>query len=76
LQVLLHGPGADIDRVGHGQPGHRERGTTSDGQPGIGVDASVALQAGKTVTWVVLPDDSSGVASGSPSLHIFAVTIQ
>jgi hypothetical protein len=40
------------------------------------VDASVALQAGKTVTWVVLPDDSSGVASGSPSLHIFAVTIQ
>jgi hypothetical protein len=28
------------------------------------------------VTWVVLPDDSSGVASGSPSLHIFAVTIQ
>jgi hypothetical protein len=39
-------------------------------------DASVALQAGKTVTRVVLPDVSSGVVSGSPSLHIFAVTIR
>jgi hypothetical protein len=39
-------------------------------------DASVALQAGKTVTRVVLPDVSSGVASGSQSLHVFAVTIQ
>ena len=36
----------------------------------------MAWQVGKTVTRVVLPDVSSGVASGSPSLHIFAVTIQ
>lgn len=39
-------------------------------------NASVALQAGKAASRVVLPDISSGVASGSPSLHIFAVTIQ
>jgi len=38
-------------------------------------DASVPLQAGKTVSMIVLPDVSSGVTSGSPSLHIFAVTI-
>jgi hypothetical protein len=39
-------------------------------------DASVAFQAGVAVTRVVLLDVSSAVASGSPSLHIFAVTIQ
>jgi len=38
-------------------------------------DASVPLQAGKTVTQVILPDLSSGVASGSPSLRIFAIKI-
>jgi hypothetical protein len=36
----------------------------------------MALQAGKTVTLVVLPDVGSGVTFGSPSLHIFAVTIR
>jgi hypothetical protein len=38
--------------------------------------ASVALQAGKTVTRVVLPDVGSGVTPGSPFLHISAVTIR
>ena len=39
-------------------------------------DASVALQAGETVSQVVLPDVSSEVASGTSSVHIIAVTIQ
>jgi hypothetical protein len=33
------------------------------------------VRAGKTVTQVILPDLSSGVASGSPSLHIFQIKI-
>ena len=36
---------------------------------------SVTLDPAKTVTRIVLPDVSSGVTSGSPSLHIFAATI-
>jgi hypothetical protein len=37
--------------------------------------ASAQLQQGKTVSMVVLPDISSGVASGTAALHIFAVAI-
>jgi hypothetical protein len=55
---------------------YRNRATGQNSLPVCVYDASVPLQAGKTVTRVVLPDVSSGVASGSPSLHIFAVTIQ
>jgi hypothetical protein len=34
---------------------------------------SVPLQAGKTVSTIVLPNVSHGVTSGSPAMHIFAV---
>ena len=37
--------------------------------------ASVALQAGKTVRYVTLPDVSQGAVQGSPAMHIFAVSI-
>jgi hypothetical protein len=55
---------------------YRNRASGQNSLPVCVYDASVALQAGKAVSRVVLPDVSSGVASGSPSLHIFAVTIQ
>jgi hypothetical protein len=55
---------------------YRNRASGQNPLPVCVYDASVALQAGKAVSRVVLPDVSSGVASGSPSLHIFAVTIQ
>ena len=38
-------------------------------------DASAQLTQGKTVSMVVLPDISSGVASGTAALHVFAVAI-
>jgi hypothetical protein len=38
-------------------------------------DASVPLTTGKTVSYVVLPDVSSGVRSDVPAMHVFAVTI-
>jgi hypothetical protein len=34
--------------------------------------ASSPLQAGKTVTWIVLPTVNTSVFSGEPSLHVFA----
>jgi hypothetical protein len=37
--------------------------------------ASVSLQAGKTVSEIILPDVSSGPVANQPSLHVFAVTI-
>ena len=55
-------------------PGARVNGQNS--LPVCVYDASMALQAGKTVTRVVLPDVGSGVTSGNPSLRIFAVTIR
>ena len=54
---------------------YRNRATGQNTLPVCVFDASVPLQAGKTVSMIVLPDVSSGVTSGSPSLHIFAVTI-
>jgi hypothetical protein len=54
---------------------YRNRATGQNALPVCVFDASVPLQAGKTVSMIVLPDVSSGVTSGSPSLHIFAVTI-
>jgi hypothetical protein len=38
--------------------------------------ASAPLQAGKTVTRIVLPNVSTSVVSGQPSLHVFAATIR
>jgi hypothetical protein len=55
---------------------YRNRATGQNSLPVCVYSASVPLQAGQTVTRVVLPDVSPGVASGSPSLHIFAVTIR
>jgi len=37
--------------------------------------ASVALQPGKTVAYVTLPDISLGVANGQGAMHIFAVSV-
>lgn len=37
--------------------------------------ASVALQPGKTVAYVTLPDISQGVANGQGAMHIFAVSV-
>ncbi len=55
---------------------HRNRATGQNSLPVCVYSASVPLQAGQTVTRVVLPDVSSAVASGNPSLHVLAVTIQ
>ena len=38
-------------------------------------DATAQLTPGKTVSMVILPDISSGVASGTASLHVFAAAI-
>ena len=38
-------------------------------------EQSISLQAGKTVQSVTLPNVSSGVVAGSPSLHVFAIAI-
>jgi hypothetical protein len=38
-------------------------------------EQSIPLQSGKQVEAVTLPDVSSGVTSGSPSLHVFAMAI-
>lgn len=38
-------------------------------------EQSIPLQTGKTVAAVTLPDVSSGVTQGSPSLHVFAIAI-
>jgi hypothetical protein len=38
--------------------------------------ASAPVQAGKAVARMVLPDVTSDVVSGSPSMHVFAVTFQ
>lgn len=38
-------------------------------------EASVPLTEGKTISYVVLPDVSTGVKSGIPAMHIFAVAV-
>jgi hypothetical protein len=38
-------------------------------------EAATPLQAGKTVSYVVLPDVSAGVKADVPALHVFAATI-
>jgi hypothetical protein len=50
----------------------------SGGQNSLDVciyEASVPLTAGKTISYVVLPDVSSGVKSDVPALHVFAVSV-
>ena len=37
--------------------------------------APVALQPGKTVAYITLPDISQGVANGQGAMHIFAVSV-
>jgi hypothetical protein len=37
--------------------------------------AGVPLQAGKTVSAVILPNVGSAVASGTPTMHVFAVAL-
>jgi beta-glucosidase len=36
---------------------------------------SVPLQAGKTPAYVMLPNVSTGAVSGSPAMHIFAMSV-
>jgi hypothetical protein len=69
-------PVDDIGRSGHSPVRTRNWASGQNLRRVRVYDASVALQVGKTVIRVVLPDVSSGVASGTPSLHIIAVTIQ
>jgi beta-glucosidase len=38
-------------------------------------EATVSLTAGKTISYVVLPDVSTGVKSDVPAMHIFAVAV-
>jgi alpha-L-fucosidase 2 len=38
-------------------------------------EASVPLTAGKAISYVVLPDVSSGVAADVPAMHVFAVAV-
>ncbi len=54
---------------------YRNRASGQNSLPVCVYDTSVPLQAGQPVARIVLPDVSGGVTSGSPSLHIFAVTI-
>lgn len=54
---------------------YRNRASGQNSLPVCVYDASVPLQAGQPVARIILPDTGAGVVSGSPSLHIFAVTI-
>jgi hypothetical protein len=57
------------------QMSYRNRATGQNQLSVCVYDASVPLTAGKTVAMVILPDVSSGVASGTAALHVFAATI-
>jgi beta-glucosidase len=57
------------------QMAYRNRATGQNQLPVCVYDASAQLTSGKTVSMVILPDVSSGVASGTAALHVFAVTI-
>ena len=37
--------------------------------------AAVPLQAGKTPAYVLLPDISAAATSGTPSMHMFAMSV-
>jgi alpha-galactosidase len=55
---------------------YRNRPSNTQDQNVVNIfEQSVPLQPGKQVVAVTLPDISNGVASGSPSLHVFAMAI-
>ena len=55
---------------------YRNRGGNTQDHNAVNIfEQSIPLEAGKQVVAVTLPDVSSGVVSGSPSLHVFAMAI-
>ena len=57
------------------QTPYRNRATGQNQLPVCVYDASAQLTPDKTVSMVILPDISSGVASNTASLHVFAASI-